>query len=426
MNFKGTSGDDNLTGTSGDDVFNMSQGGDDIVAGGGGDDVFQFGAAMSSGDEVNGGAGNDTLVLKGNYGASYLSLSSVNLVSVEAIVLDAGFSYELSLANSVVAAGASLTVNAGTLGAGNQLTFDDSAEADGSLVVKGGAGDDTIYGGRFHTTIDGGAGNDSLNLYGGTNIVQAGAGNDNVAIYAPLSADTRIDGGTGTNQLFIDYDTSATGLVLNSHLLKDFDTLVPGGGLNHRLIAADSAVPAGQTLFVYANGLSSSHTLNFNGSKETDGAFYLQGGAGNDVLTGGHGNDGFEGRGGADRMTGGAGADTFYYDSVSDSTGKAHDVITDFDAAHDIFGLAVDAVDATVAAGALDPGKNFDSELAAAIGSGQLAAHDAVLFKPDSGALAGHTFVIVDANGVAGYQAGQDYVIQIDGVNALTVDANFT
>ena len=41
-----------------------------------------------------------------------------------------------------------------------------------------------------------------------------------------------------------------------------------------------------------------------------------------------------------------------------------------------------------------------------------LAAH-AVLFKPDSGTLHGKTFLIVDVNGVAGYQAGADLVIQL-------------
>jgi hypothetical protein len=42
-----------------------------------------------------------------------------------------------------------------------------------------------------------------------------------------------------------------------------------------------------------------------------------------------------------------------------------------------------------------------------------------VLFTPDRGTLAGHTFLIVDANGTAGYQAGQDYVIDITGATNL-------
>ena len=42
-----------------------------------------------------------------------------------------------------------------------------------------------------------------------------------------------------------------------------------------------------------------------------------------------------------------------------------------------------------------------------------LQVSHAVLFTPDSGGLAGANFLVVDANGVAGYQAGADYVFQM-------------
>ncbi len=67
-------------------------------------------------------------------------------------------------------------------------------------------------------------------------------------------------------------------------------------------------------------------------------------------------------------------------------------------------------IDSAVSGGALNSGQ-FDSDLAAAIGSGQLQSDHAVLFTPDSGDYVGETFLIVDANGIAGYQAGQDLVI---------------
>jgi hypothetical protein len=50
----------------------------------------------------------------------------------------------------------------------------------------------------------------------------------------------------------------------------------------------------------------------------------------------------------------------------------------------------------------------------AAIGLGQLGIDHAVLFTPDSGDLAGDTFLIVELNGTAGYQASQDLVIKLD------------
>jgi hypothetical protein len=44
---------------------------------------------------------------------------------------------------------------------------------------------------------------------------------------------------------------------------------------------------------------------------------------------------------------------------------------------------------------------------------GTLDIGEAVLFKADAGDLAGKLFLIVDENGTAGYQAGQDYVIEM-------------
>jgi hypothetical protein len=32
----------------------------------------------------------------------------------------------------------------------------------------------------------------------------------------------------------------------------------------------------------------------------------------------------------------------------------------------------------------------------------------------------GHTFLVVDANGIAGYQGGQDFVIQLNGATHLS------
>ncbi len=36
------------------------------------------------------------------------------------------------------------------------------------------------------------------------------------------------------------------------------------------------------------------------------------------------------------------------------------------------------------------------------------------MFNVDAGGFAGQIFLVVDANGIAGYQAGQDFVIHLD------------
>ena len=60
-------------------------------------------------------------------------------------------------------------------------------------------------------------------------------------------------------------------------------------------------------------------------------------------------------------------------------------------------------------------GSDFDADLAAAIDAAALGAGHAVVFNPDAGDLVGRWFLIVDANGVAGYQAGLDYVMEFAG-----------
>lgn len=61
---------------------------------------------------------------------------------------------------------------------------------------------------------------------------------------------------------------------------------------------------------------------------------------GNDTILGGAGNDTLASGGGADALTGGAGADTFRFSLTTDSyrtaTTSHSDLITDFDAAHDV------------------------------------------------------------------------------------------
>jgi hypothetical protein len=64
-------------------------------------------------------------------------------------------------------------------------------------------------------------------------------------------------------------------------------------------------------------------------------------------------------------------------------------------------------------------GSHFDQNLAHDLGPHALKAHHAVLFTADSGSLAGKTFLVVDANGKAGYQAGHDFVIQLNGAAHL-------
>ena len=57
--------------------------------------------------------------------------------------------------------------------------------------------------------------------------------------------------------------------------------------------------------------------------------------------------------------------------------------------------------------------------------SGQLAASHAILVNVTGGTLSGSTLLVVDANGVAGYQAADDYVLDVTGMSGALTTADF-
>ena len=184
----------------------------------------------------------------------------------------------------------------------------------------------------------------------------------------------------------------------------------------------DGNVAAGKSLSIAGDLLAQSDTLTVNASAETDGRYNLDGGAGDDILIGGQAGNTFVGHLGSDKMTAGSGPDRFTYTNVADSTGVTRDVVMGFNGLHDKFDLpsghSVNAIDAAVTTGTLSSGL-FDTNLATAIDAAHLAANDAVLFTPDAGTLHGHTFLVVDMNGIAGYQAGVDLVVQLESATHL-------
>ncbi|HEX8483325.1 MAG TPA: Calx-beta domain-containing protein, partial [Allosphingosinicella sp.] len=319
-----------LVGTPQADTFNLSQGGDDNVSGLEGDDIFYFGGALTAADSVDGGPGTDTIVLQGDYSQGLTLDESV--VNIERISMLAGtntafgdpgtnlYDYVLTTADANFAAGIQARINGGALLAGEDFTFNGSAETDARFVVYGGRGTDDLTGGagndifffagagRFAAgdTVDGGAGYDGFFLRGNYTIdfTQAGfagalANVENLTVSG--AADERYSRGGGT-----EFDYSIT---------WDNDLLA-----------------AGMTFTVNASTLGSEESLAFNGSDETDGSFRLFGGAGNDVLTGGSGADVIFGGLRGDTLTGGAGNDVFRYNNVAESNSTERDGIQDFNA----------------------------------------------------------------------------------------------
>jgi Ca2+-binding RTX toxin-like protein len=286
---------------------------------------------------------------------------------------------------------------------------------------------------------------------GGTDKAFGRGGNDVFDLGGALNAEDRLVGGGGYDTVNLDGDYSA-GLVLAPSTLGEIEQVNFAAGNDYNITLDDGTVGAGAKMFFKGSALGAADTLTFDGSAELDGQFRVSGGQGNDTikggpqqnnirggngddtimggdfgdrLIGGDGTDNIQGGNGDDFITGGfgasdllnggTGADTFIYGSAAESTGPGYDILDEFDASVDKIDLnvAVSAMDQAIVTGRLDE-PTYNADIAAAANSDTLQAHHAVFFTPDSGSDAGELYMIVDANGTAGYQAGADYVFEFD------------
>ncbi len=256
------------------------------LTGGSLNDQFNMGASFTASDHVDGGAaGDDALDLNGDYSGG-LVFGATTMVNIADLQLTGGHSYDLTTNDATVASGATLTVDATALGAGDTMIFDASAETNGLFNITGGAGNDTV-------TL--------------TN--------------ASVFAGSTIDGGAGSDTVILNGDFS-TGIAFSPGTITNVETLQLDAGHDYILTTDDGNVASGATLTVDGSALGAGDSLEFAGSAETDGAFVLKGGAGDDVLTGGAGND---------VLSGGAGADTFDLSAGGTDTvhgGGGDDIVT--------------------------------------------------------------------------------------------------
>ena len=411
--YLGTPAGDIFTGTSGNDSFRLESGGDDQASGAEGNDGFYFGSALTVADIVDGGAGIDTIALQGNYLA--LALGAINNVEVVALLPGsdtrfgdtAGNSYDYSIttADANVGAAAILTLIAGELRAGEDLTFNGSAETNGNFRVFAGRGSDTLTGG---------AGNDGFFFGADGNLTGA----------------DRIDGGNGTDSIALrgNYNgakavvfeaasfANVEVVVLLSGHSNEFGGFIDANGFDYDLTFADGHIAFWQQLDVIAGNLRANESVRIDASAALNGGAYrMIAGAGDDVLIGGQGADFLYGGAGADRLTGGGGGDRFGF--TASPTAGVIDVITDFNVDLDRIELS-GAAFAALASGWLG---------SAWLGFGAEAseASHRLIFNAATGAL------LYDADGAGGAAAVQFATIEFrifpggDPDPALTADHFF-
>ena len=348
-------------------------------------------------------------------------------------------------------------------------TIENAIGGDGFDTITGNTSANRLYGMRGDDRLEGGAGNDTLT--GGTGndtyvdptgdiIVElGGGGTDTVQSSATFSilsladvenirlvgaANINAAGNTGANRLLGNtgnnilngndgVDTMTGGLGNDTYYVNTTaDQVIEAAGQGTDLVSSSTSY----TLAANVENLNLSGAAGLSGNGNTL-ANIINGNTGNNILRGYDANDTLNGGAGEDILLGGAGRDTLNpgsdavrdiirFSSVSDSTGVNRDTVIGMDlSAEDQFDFTVIPVSiaAQVNAGTLNAA-SFDSGLAAAVNAG-LAVSGAILFDPSAGDLniAGHRYLVVDANANGVYNAGTDYVVQlINATGTLTFD----
>ena len=433
---------ENLIGSGYADTLNGDSG-DNTLTSGAGNDILNGGVGN---DTLNGGSGMDTASFSGATGGVTVKLSTTTiteavgggqgtdtLISIENLI---GSNYADTLtgnsnANALAGGAGNDTLNGGvgndTLNGGGGLdTASYSGATSGVTVmlstttiteaVGGGQGTDTLIsienliGSSYSDALTGNSNANVLTSGAGIDSLKGGAGNDTFNLGNYLTSADKIDGGAGTDTLNL-RGSYAGGVTFNATTVKNVENIVLAAGYSYKLTTNNATVASGQTLTIDGSALSANSVLTFNGAAETDGNFIIIGGKGADVLTGS------------------TLADTFTYSSATQSTSTHYDTITGFKFGVDHFdtpGVAgtIIGINTKVASGALST-STFDANLSTAMSGGHLGAHHAVLFTPTSGTLSGATFLVVDLNGVAGYQAGADLVIRMNGASGILAAGGF-
>jgi Ca2+-binding RTX toxin-like protein len=326
-----------LVAAAGDNILRFRSIGGTGHSGASLDDVRLYATVAGSGaDYLDGGEGGDTMA--GGRGSDIYIVDSAEDVVIEAF--DGGSADEVrtSISNYTLPANVEI------------LRFT-------------GLGAATLYGNSLDNLIFGGPGKDTIIVnQGGTDTIQAGAGDDTIYFGAAFTAAASVNGGSGVDAVILQGSYSMTFTAANLNAVERL-VLMSGGATPaiYNLTTVDANVAAGVSFFVNGGGLLEGEGFIFVGLAETDGRFWIQGGAGADTLVGGGledalfggaGDDLLYGMGGADSLTGGGGKDTlrgglgadrYIFGSVSDSTPSAFDTIVDFHAGEKIELAAIDA-----------------------------------------------------------------------------------
>ncbi len=306
---EGGAGNDTLTGLSGNDTLVGGPGGD-TLEGGAGADTYRFGLGDGQ-DVIDEGytAGVDTIEL-----APGLTPTDITV----RWTLQGGMSVMLPDASALVVRGQAATW-------GNELGMEQLRFADGTVwgraelaaqALIGSAGDDAIVSSNSDDTLDGGSGNDYFDNLGGFDTYRFGTGDgqdtledsNGRVLFKPGIGQNDIAFTRDRNDLVATITASGDAIRIKDWLSRrqrigsfDFDN---GARLTANDVLSKLSLSEDEEILF---GSPDADTLI---GTEKDSTLY--GREGNDVLLGGAGNDSLSGEAGDDTLDGGAGRDWLY------------------------------------------------------------------------------------------------------------------
>jgi Ca2+-binding RTX toxin-like protein len=308
-----------VVGTSGNDTFNPGKGAISIDGGAGNDTLILNNSADIASTTINyTNTSNGTIIGGFNIGTTFKNIESVTFKSGTG---SANVNISATTGNN------NIDVSAVTASFSNVITSGVGADiiigGNGNDIINGQGGDDTISGGAGLDILFGQADNDILNGDAGNDTILGGIGNDTLnggldtdLLYGEDGNDT-LNGGDGNDFLF--------GQVGDDTLNGDAGNDYIFGGLGNDIINGGSGTDE-----IY--GEDGNDTI--NGGNDNDFLFgqagadfiygdagndYLVGGEGNDFLYGGIGNDQLNGENGDDLLDGGIGDDALYGNDGDDT-----------------------------------------------------------------------------------------------------------
>ncbi len=297
----GWSLEDELRGADGNDTLRGLEG-NDLLDGGSGEDLLDGGAGA---DTMAGGLHNDTYIVD-NAGDVVYELFNGGTDTVQTTLP------ALSLNDNQGTVPFSFVENLTAIG-GQNFTGTGNAQVN---VLRGGTGNDSLYGLGGNDHLYGAAGNDLLDGGSGADVMAGGPGNDRYVMDDPADLVAEADGEGSWDMAFTTLAEATVPLNVEELVFTNEATHTAHGTADGERITGN----AGSDTFF---GMEGNDTLLGQGGNDflygNMGNDSLWGGNGDDVLLGEHGSDALLGEAGKDYLDGGMGNDSLRGGSEADT-----------------------------------------------------------------------------------------------------------